>query len=42
MLNLKLQYYGHLMWRADIGKDPAAGKDGRKKDKGVTEDEMVR
>ena len=27
MLKLKLQYFGHLMRRADIGKDPDAGKD---------------
>ena len=26
MLKLKLQYFGHLMRRADSGKDPAAGK----------------
>ena len=39
---LKLQYFDHLMWRADfIGKDPNAGKDWRQKEKGVAEDEMV-
>ena len=27
MLKLKLQYFGHLMPRADSGKDPDAGKD---------------
>ena len=27
MLKLKLQYFGHLMWRTDIWKDPDAGKD---------------
>jgi len=27
MLKLKLQYFSHLMQRADIGKDPDAGKD---------------
>ena len=27
MLELKLQYFGHLMRRANIGKDPDAGKD---------------
>jgi len=28
MLKLKLQYFGHLMWRADsLRKDPDAGKD---------------
>ena len=26
ILKLKLQYFGHLMRRADIGKDPDAGK----------------
>ena len=41
MLKLKLQYFGHLMWRADIWKDPDAGKDWRWEEKGMTEDEMV-
>ena len=41
-LMLKLQYFGHLMQRADIGKDPDAGKDRRKKQKRAAEDEMVR
>ena len=42
MLKVKLQYFGHLMWRADsIGKDPDAGKDWRQEEKGTTEDEMV-
>ena len=42
MLKLKLQYFGHLMWRSDfIGKDPEAGKDCRQEEKGMTEDEMV-
>ena len=27
MLKLKLQYFGHLMQRADIRRDPDAGKD---------------
>ena len=40
MLKLKLQYFGHLMRRADIGKDCDAGKDWRR-EKGTTEDEMV-
>ena len=26
-LTLKLQYFGHLMQRADSGKDPDTGKD---------------
>ena len=38
---LKLQYFGHLMRRADsLEKDPGAGKDWGQ-EKGVTEDEMV-
>ena len=41
MLKLKLQYIGHLMWRADFWKDPDAGKDWRQKEKGTTEDKMV-
>ena len=41
MLKLKLQSFGHLMRRADIWKDPDAGKDGRWEEKGTTEDEMV-
>ena len=43
MLKLKLQYFGYLMWKADsfIGKDPDAGKDWRREEKGTTEDEMV-
>ena len=40
MLKLKLQYFGHLMQRTDVGKDPDAGKD-RRQEKGTTEDEMV-
>ena len=48
MQKLKLQYFGHLMRRADslektrlIGKDPDAGKDGRQEEKMATEDMMV-
>ena len=41
MLKLKFQYFGHLMWRADSGKDPDAGKDWRQEKKGTTEDEMI-
>ena len=41
MLKLKLQYFGHLMRRTDsLGKDPDAGKDSRREEKGMTEDEM--
>ena len=41
MLKLKLQYFGHLMWRADSGKDPDAGKDWGQEETGTTEDKMV-
>ena len=42
MLRLKLQYFGHLIWRANsLEKDPDAGKDWRLEEKGTTEDEMV-
>ena len=39
-LKLKLQYLGHLIRRADLLKDPDAGKDWRQGEKGTTEDEM--
>ena len=42
MLKLKLQYFGHLMWRTDsLEKNPDAGKDWRQEEKGTTEYEMV-
>ena len=42
MLKLKLQYFGHLMWRVDsIGKDSDAGRDWGQEEKGTTEDEMA-
>ena len=41
MLKLKLQYFGHLMWRVDIGKDSDAGRDWGQAKKGTTEDEML-
>ena len=41
MLKLKLQYFGHLMRRADSWKDPDSGKDWWQEEKGTTEDEMV-
>ena len=41
MLKLKLQYFGHLMQRADIWKDPYAGKDWGQEEKGTTGVEMV-
>ena len=39
MLKLKLQYFGHLMQRAD---SPDAGRDWGQEEKGTTEDEMAR
>ena len=41
MLKLKLQYFGHLMWRTDSLEKTNAGKDWRWEEKGTTEDEMV-
>ena len=42
MLKLKIQYFGHLIWRTDsLEKDPDAGKDWRQEEKGMAEDEMV-
>ena len=41
MLRLKLQCFGHLMQRAYSLEDSDAEKDGRQKEKEVTEDEMV-
>ena len=42
MLKLKLQYFGHLMWRDDsLEKDPDAGKVWGQEEKGIIEDEMV-
>ena len=41
MLKLKLQYFGHLMRRVDIGKHPDAGRDWGQEEKGTTEDEMA-
>ena len=37
MLKLKLQYFGHLMWRVDSD----AGRDWEQEEKGTTEDEMA-
>ena len=39
MLKLKLQYFGHLMQRADSFEDPDAGKDWGQEEKGTTEEE---
>ena len=42
MLKQKLQYFGHLMWRADsLEKDSDAGRDWELEEKGMTEDEMA-
>ena len=42
MLNLKLQYFGHLTQRTDsVEKTLNDGKDQRQEEKGTTEDEMV-
>ena len=41
MLKLKLQYFGHLMRRADSFEDPDAGKDSGQEEKGTTKDEMI-
>ena len=42
MPKLKLQYFGHLMAKCRfIGKYPDAGKDRRREEKGVADDEMV-
>ena len=41
MLNLKLQYFGHLMWRVDSLEKTDAGRDWGQEEKGMTEDEMA-
>ena len=41
MPTLTLQYFGHLMQRADSLEKTDAGKDGRQEQKGTTEGEMV-
>ena len=41
MLELKLQYFGHLMQSQLTLKDTDAGKDRRQEEKGMTEDKMV-
>ena len=42
MLKLKLQYFGHFMWRIDsLQKDSDAGRDWGQEEKGTTEDEMA-
>ena len=42
MLKLKLQYFGHLMWKSWLtGKDSDYGRDWGQEEKGITEDEMA-
>ena len=41
MLKLKLQFFGHLMQRANSVEKTDAEKDWREKEKGVAETEMV-
>ena len=41
MLKLKLQYFGHLMWRVDSLEDSDAGRDWGQEEKGTTKDEMA-
>ena len=41
MLKLKLQYFGHLMWRVDLLEDSDAGRDWGQEEKGMTEDKMA-
>ena len=41
MLKLKLQYFGHLMRRADSLGKTDAGRDWGQEEKGTTEDEMA-
>ena len=41
MLNLKLQYFGHLMRRVDSLEKTDAGRDWGQEEKGTTEDEKA-
>ena len=41
MLKLKLQYFGHLMRRADSLEKTDVGRDWEQEEKGTTEDEMA-
>ena len=41
MLKLKVQYFGHFMWRVDSLEKTDAGKDWGQEEKGMTEDEMA-
>ena len=40
MLKLKLQYFGHLLWRVDALEKPLMLWDWGQEEKGMTEDEM--
>ena len=42
MLKLKLQNFGHLMWRTDSLERPGCWERLKGEEKGMTEDEMVR
>ena len=42
MLKLKLQYFGHLIQRADSFERPCCWERMKAGEKGMTEDEMVR
>ena len=43
MVKLKLQHFGHLIWRADsLEKNPDAGKDLGQEEKRGAEDERFR
>ena len=41
MLKLKLQHFGHLMWRVDSLEKTDAGRDWGQEENGMTEDEMA-
>ena len=41
MLKLKLQYFGHVMWRVDSLEKTDAGRDWGQEEKGTIEDEMA-
>ena len=41
MLKLKLQYFGHLLWRVNSLENSDAGRDWGQEEKGTTEDEMA-
>ena len=41
MLKLKLQYFGHLIWRVDSLAKTVAGRAWGQEEKGTTEDEMT-